>query len=242
MTPSAARGVLDAILYRRRCAGTSAASPPSIRGGCRPTQTPALPTRRHPPQRDPGQDLARATVESWMRDPASVRALPRRFRGARGGAGRESHTAEQPRLATRRLPHRRVAAADPEGQQAAHQAGRRRGPRTGHRRRSTSACSSGGSRRGSASTAPTSAAGSSPATSRARTAAERPLTTGTNRSDLMLYDIRFGDDHATGVNRRASSRPWSARGSCTATRQAPGPNGEPPVTMLRLGDKGGGHP
>ena len=101
MTPSAARGVLDAILYQTSDdAGTSAASPPC--GRTFPDGFPADEARTSPT----GSSASAATksrgtippriVEGWMKSTRTTFAtLPRRFRRPRRCPGAEPHATQQ---------------------------------------------------------------------------------------------------------------------------------------------------
>jgi CRISPR-associated protein Cas5d len=236
MTPSAARGVLDAILFRpqmrwhvRRITALEPNFPNDF-----PVQAARQPYRLIGVRRNEIQGkVAPRTVESWMKDPSSMQPYLVDSAGREGAQGQNrtqrnslvlQHVAyriDATPMLTDRANRPRVKPEDDEDQ----------GPDTVtkyvamfQRRVAKGQCFHRpylGCREFACHFA-------------APNASERPLTDWTERLGLMLYDIRFGPD---GTNQPGFFFAEMKNGVMHCDTRGTGPNGEPPIQVLGWDDK-----
>jgi CRISPR-associated protein Cas5d len=242
MTPAAARGVLDAILFRpqmrwhvRRITALRPPFPAAF-----PAAAAALPYRLVGFRRNEIQGkIAPRNVEGWMKDPATFAPYLVDSAGRDGPQG-ENRTQRNslvlhhvaylieavPRLTARaNRPRPRPADGEDTGPDteakylAMFQRRVARGqcfhrPYLGCREFACHFAAPDGS--------------------------EQPLGDWTESLGLMLYDVRFGADHGRdGTNHPGFFQADIRRGVLHCDTEAPGPAGEPPVQVLGWGAEGG---
>jgi CRISPR-associated protein Cas5d len=233
MTPSAARGVLDAILFRpqmrwhvRRITALEPVFPDGF-----PPEAARLPYRLVGIRRNEIQGkIAPRTVEGWMKDPATFAPYLVDSAGREGAQGQNrtqrnslvlQHVAylieASPRLTDKaNRPRRKPEDAEDRGPDTVQKYVGMFERRVAHGQcfqRPYLGC-----REFVCDFAPPNGT-------------ERPVAWGVDRPEplgLMLYDIRFGDD---GVNRPGFFQAVVSRGVLHCDTRAPGPNGEAPVRV-----------
>jgi CRISPR-associated protein Cas5d len=231
MTPSAARGVLDAILFRpemqwhvRRITALWPQFPPGF-----PAETASRPYRLIGVRRNEIQDkIPSRSVEEWMKDPSSFEPYLVDSAGREGAQGK--HRTQRNTLALHHVAY--LIEASPLLTVRANQPRRKPadeedpGPDTEikytamfQRRVAKGQCFHRpylGCREFACNFAPPDET-------------EQQLTSWTEALGLMLYDIRFGED---GVNRPGFFQATVTRGVLHCDTKATGPNGEPPVQVI----------
>jgi CRISPR-associated protein Cas5d len=237
MTPSAARGILDAILFRpemrwhvRRITALRPAFPPGF-----PKESADRPYRLIGVRRNEIQDkVSTRSVEGWMKDPSSFEPYLVDSAGREGAQGQ--HRTQRNTLALHHVAY--LIEASPLLTGRANQPRRKpgdeedSGPDTEikyaamfQRRAAKGQCFHRpylGCREFACYFAPPDET-------------EQPLAGWTETLGLMLYDIRFGPG---GVNRPGFFQAAVTRGVLHCDTERGGPNGEPPVQVFGW-DEGG---
>jgi CRISPR-associated protein Cas5d len=231
MTPSAARGVLDAILYRpqmcwhvRRITALEPNFPAEFPAAAKELHYRLVGIRRNEIQ----GKIAPRTVEGWMKDPSTVEPYLVDSAG-RGGAQGQNRT-QRNSLVLQHVAYRIDAVplltaranqprAMPEDEEDA-------GPDTvakyvGMFERRVA--------KGQCFHRPYMGCREFACHFAAPDGTETPLTAWSEPLGLMLYDLRFGPD---GTNRPGFFMAEVKRGVLHCDTKGPGPNGEPPVRVL----------
>jgi CRISPR-associated protein Cas5d len=231
MTPSAARGILDAILFRpqmqwhvRRITALEPRFPPGF-----PEEATRLPYRLVGIRRNEIQGkIASRSVEGWMKDPASFEPYLVDSAGRQGAQGQNrtqrnslllhhvAYLIEASPLLTEKANRPRTRPEDDED----------RGPDTevkyvGMFQRRVA--------KGQCFHRPYLGCREFACDFAAPDGSEKVLTGWDERLGLMLYDIRFGQD---GVNRPGFFQAEVRKGVLHCDTQARGPNGEEPVRVF----------
>ena len=230
MTPSAARGVLDAILYkpqmRWHVRRISVLRPVTLPAGFPESEAQAHYRLTSIRRNEIQGTIAPRTVQGWMDNPESFEPYLVDSAGRDGPQGQNRtqrnslvlhHVAYRIDASPKLTEKRQSAAPFPRTTKTM---GRTRWP-------NTSRFSSAAWLRDNVSIGPTLAFGNSPATSRRPTTDEQPVAW-TESFGFMLYDIRFQSD---GTKRPGFFNAKATNGVLHCDAEDGGPNGEPPITV-----------
>ena len=238
MTPSAARGVLDAILFKpqmawhvRRIIVLRPRLPAGFPAGEADRSYRMIAVRRNEIQ----GTIAPRTVEGWMKQPASFEPYLVDSAGRDGAQGQN-----RTQRASRLLHH--VAYLIEASPKLTDKANRprdpvrgRRGPWPGHRGEVCGHVQPAG-REGAVLPPPVPRDREFAAHFAPPDGGEEPLTGWSESLGFMLYDLKYAAD---GGRRPGFFEAKVANGVLHCDTEADGPNGEPPVTVFGWDDAGG---